>query len=89
MTAIRNLFGTLELVPNRFQDEVAADVADLYLIDPDSWERCYLQGYETKELARDGLAENREITVDASLIATNPEANAIVADISTNIAGVA
>jgi len=82
-------FGTLELTPNRFQDEVAADVADLYLIDPDSWERCYLQGYETKELARDGLAENREITVDASLIATNPEANSIVADINTLIAGVA
>jgi len=82
-------FGTLELVPNRFQPEVAADVADLYLIDPDSWERCYLQGYQTKELARDGLAENREISVDFSLIALNPEANSIVADIDTAIAGVA
>jgi len=82
-------FGTLELVPNRFQPEVAADTADLYLIDPDSWERCYLQGYQTKELARDGLAENREISVDFSLIASNPEANAIVADINTATPGVA
>lgn len=80
-------FGTLELVPNRFQDEVATDVADLYLIDPESWERCYLQGYQTKELARDGLAENREISVDFSLIAMNPEANAVVADIDTSLAG--
>ena len=82
-------FGTLELVPNRFQDEVAADVADLYLLDTELWERCYLQGYETKELARDGLAENREISVDASLIALNPEGNAVVADIDTAIAATA
>ena len=81
-------FGTLELVPNRFQPEVSAGVSDLYLLDPDTWERCYLQGYETKELARNGLAENREITVDYSLIALNPEANAIVADIDTTAAGV-
>jgi len=79
-------YGTLELVPNRFQDEVATDVADLYLIDPDTWERCYLQGYETKELARDGLAENREISVDCSLIALNPEANAIIGDLDTSLA---
>jgi hypothetical protein len=82
-------FGTLELVPNRFQDEVASGVSDLYLIDPELWERCYLQGYETKELARDGLAENREISVDFSLIALNPEGNAVVADIDTTTAGVA
>lgn len=82
-------FGTLELVPNRFQSTIAANAADLYLIDPDSFERCYLQGYETKELARDGLGENREISVDASLICLNPEANAVVADINTAIAAVA
>jgi len=64
-------FGTLELVPNRFQDEVAADVADLYLIDPELWERSYLQGYETNELARDGLTQNREISVDVSLCSLN------------------
>jgi hypothetical protein len=85
-------FGTLELVPNRFQPQAHAadaDVADLYLIDPELWERSYLQGYETKELARDGLAENREITVDASLCSLNEEGNAIVADIDTALAGVA
>lgn len=83
-------FGTLELVPNRFQPQAhAADatVADLYLIDPDSWERAYLQGYETKELARNGVAENRQITVDVTLCAINPEANAVFADINTAVAG--
>lgn len=82
-------YGVLELVPNRFQPEVATQVADLYLIDPESWEVAYLQGYETKELARDGLGENREISVDVSLCALNPEANAVVADIDTAIAAVA
>jgi len=82
-------FGTLELIPNRFQDEVAAAVSDLYLIDPETWERAYLQGYETNELSRDGLGENREITVDFTLCALNEEGNAIVADIDTALAGVA
>ncbi len=82
-------FGTLELVPNRFQSEVATNVADLYLIDPELWERSYMQGYITKELARDGLAENREISVDASLCSFNEEGNAIVADIDTSIVAVA
>jgi hypothetical protein len=82
-------FGTLELVPNRFQPEVDTDVSDLYLIDPELWERTYLQGYETKDLARTGTAANRQITVDASLCALNPEGNAVVADIDTTPAAVA
>ena len=82
-------FGTLELIPNRFQPVVAAGVADLYLLDPELWERAYLQGYETNELARDGLGENREITVDTTLCSLNEEGNAVVADIDTALAATA
>lgn len=82
-------FGTLELVPNRFQPEVATDVSDLYLIDPELWERSYLDGYQTKVLARTGLAENREISVDVTLCSLNEEGNAIVADIDTTTPAVA
>jgi len=83
-------YATVELVPNRFQPDSEAGVsADLYLIDPDLWERSYLQGYETKELSRDGLAENREISVDFSLCSLNEEGNAVVADVSTSLAAVA
>jgi len=82
-------FGTLELVPDRFMPNSAADEADLYLIDPDTWEKSYLQGYETKELARTGLAENREISVDVTLCALNPEGNAVVADIDLTTPAVA
>ena len=77
-------FGTLELVPNRFQPATDTDEADLYLIDPTSWERSYLSGYETKPLARTGTAETRQMTVDFALCALNPEANAVVADIATD-----
>ena len=82
-------FGTLNLVPNRFQPEVAAAVADMYLLDGDSWEVSFLQGYETKELARTGIADNREITCDVTLCATNPEANAVFADIDVALPAVA
>lgn len=82
-------YGTLNLVPNRFQPEVAADVSDMYLLDPDTWEISFLQGYETETLARTGLAENREITCDVTLCSLNEEANAIIADIDTAIPAVA
>jgi len=76
-------YGTLELCPNRFQPEVSAGVSDLYLIDPDYWEVGYLQGYETKSLARTGLAENREISVDFTLCAVNERSSASVRSIDT------
>tara|TARA_R110000803_G_scaffold210829_1_gene284089 strand:- start:30138 stop:31229 length:1092 start_codon:yes stop_codon:yes gene_type:complete len=82
-------FGTLELVPNRFQADSSAGAADLFLLDPDLWERSYLQGYETKELARDGLGENREISVDVTLCSLNEEGNAVIADIDYTVAAVA
>lgn len=82
-------YGSLELVPNRFQPEVATAVADFYLIDPDYWEMSYLQGIEVKELARDGLGENREMSVDFSLISMAEEASAVVADIDTSVAAIA
>lgn len=82
-------FGTLELVPNRFQPDSASGASDLFLIDPELWERSYLQGYETKELARDGLGENREISVDVTLCSLNEEGNAVVADIDYALAGTA
>lgn len=82
-------FGTVELTPNRFQPEVAAGVSDLYLIDTDYWEVGYLQGYETKPLARTGLAENREISVDFALCAMNERSSAAVRSIDTAIPWIA
>ena len=82
-------YGILELVPSLFQPQTATGTADLYLIDPLLWERAYLQGYETKELARIGLADNREISVDFTLCSLNESGSAVVADVSETLAGVA
>lgn len=81
-------YGVLELVPSLFQPQSATDTADLYLLDPLLWERAYLQGYETKELARTGLADNREISVDFTLCSLNESGSAVVADVSETLAGV-
>jgi len=82
-------YGTLELIPDRFMEDVGTNIANAYLIDPTLWEKSYLSGYRTKTLARDGLAENREISVDVTLISTNEEGNAVIAEIDTAIAATA
>jgi len=78
-------FATVELVPNRFQPESAAGVADLYLIDTDYWSTSFLQGYETKDLARTGLADNREITVDYTLCSLAERSSAAVRSLDTTL----
>lgn len=79
-------FGTVELTPNRFQPTyTAADtgsVCDVYFIDVDWWELSFLQGYETKELARTGTADNRQITVDYCLVALAENGSSVIADIT-------
>lgn len=82
-------FATLELAPNRFQQDTGAGSADLFILDPDYWEASYLQGFETKELARDGLGENREISCDVTICSLAEEASAVVADIDYTLAMVA
>lgn len=79
-------FATVVLTPNRFQPVVAADVSDLYFIDPDLWELSFLRNYYMKELATTGLAENRGLAVDYTLISYNEEGNAAVCDIDETAA---
>lgn len=82
-------YGTIELTPSLFQPEVDTGVADMYFIDPLLWERAYLQGYETKELARTGLATNREISVDFTLCSLNEAGSSVFADIDVTLPAVA
>ncbi len=82
-------FASLELVPNRFQPDSQVTAADLFIVDPDLWELSMLQGYQLKELARTGTAENRQITVDYTLCSLNEEGNGVVADIDYTLPGVA
>jgi len=90
-------FGTLTMVPNRLQPlydaggyayptvdthEVSGTAfADLFILDPEYLSLCYLKGYRTDTLAKTGLAENRQMSVDWSLIVNTEKAHGMIAAI--------
>jgi len=79
-------FGTLELIPNRLQQTykdsgASDDVADVFILDPEYLSLCYLKGYQTDTLAKTGLAENRQMSVDWSLIVNTEKAHGIIGDV--------
>lgn len=78
-------FGTLDLVPNRLQQlqQTAApdDSCIVFYLDPEYLSLCYLQGYRTEMLAKTGLAENRQMSVDWTLIVHTEVAHGMSTDI--------
>ena len=82
-------FGTLDLVDNRLQQLYAADdgdCANVYIIDPQYLSIGYLHGYRTEPLAKTGLADNRQIAVDWTLIVHTEKAHGVIADIDPTLA---
>lgn len=77
-------FGTLDIVPNRLQQRqttaVANDSAIVFILDPEYAELCYLEGYRTDVLAKTGLAENRQMSVDWTLIVNTEKAHGMITD---------
>lgn len=80
-------FGTLLLVPNRLQMSYGAAFAgpaldaansDVFVLDPEYLSLCYMKGYRTDTLAKTGLAENRQMSVDWSLIVNTEKAHGII-----------
>lgn len=76
-------FGTLTMVPNRLQQSYTATTlaADVFILDPEYLSLCYLKGYRTDTLAKTGLAENRQMSVDWSLIVNTEKAHGIIANV--------
>ena len=80
-------FGTLMFVPNRLQQKHAdstgaeLDAADVFILDPQYLQLGYLHGYRTETLAKTGLAENRQMSVDWTLIVGNESAQGMIGDI--------
>ena len=58
---------TVNLVANRLQGVESAGQATLYILDPALIELSYLQGYKVLEIAKAGLADKRQMSVDWSL----------------------
>ena len=80
-------FGTLTMVPNRLQasygaayDTPALDAvnSDVFILDPEYLSLCFLKGYRTDSLAKTGLAENRQMSVDFSLIVNTEKAHGLI-----------
>lgn len=86
-------FGTLTMVPNRIQQKyndgtagTPIEVADVFILDPEYLELSFLKGYQTDMLAKTGLAENRQMSVDWSLIVNTEKAHGIIGTINPNVA---
>lgn len=75
-------FGTLELVPNRTQLHYTVSATttccNVYLFDRDYWEVSYLQGIQTKELGKTGLADERLMSVDYTNCALQEKSSAVL-----------
>ena len=82
-------FGTLKLVSNRLQpaDENGNHFA--FVLDPSYLSISYLEGYRTDTLAKTGLSEKREISVDFGLRCHVEESQALIANIDPAEAAVA
>jgi hypothetical protein len=72
-------FGTLNVIPNRFQRE-----RDAFLLDPEYASVCYLRPIQAVELAKTGDAEKRMVISEFGLKVLNEGAHAIVADLNVS-----
>lgn len=80
-------FGTLKLVPNRLQMSYGASYAspsltaansDVFILDPEYLSMSYMGGYRTDTLAKTGLSENRQMSVDWTLVVHTEKAHGLI-----------
>jgi len=76
----------LEMVPNRIQQEEATDNDNVFIIDPSMVRMGVLRGMQAERLAKNGLAENWQISIDMTLKVLNQKSHAVIADINDAIA---
>jgi hypothetical protein len=74
-------FGTIKLVPNRLQPMAANGTAVAFLLDPEYVSLSYLEGYRTDTLAKTGLSEKRQISVDWGLRVHTEKAHGMLVNI--------
>ena len=82
-------YGSVVFVPNRIQAATAASHSTVFLIDPDYLRIGYMWGPRVDELAKTGLADNRQMSQSFTLKCLNEEAHALVADIDEAVPMVA
>lgn len=70
-------FGTLKLVPNRFQR-----ARTLFCLEMEKWKVAYLRPFQTEDLAKTGDSDAKHIIVEYALEACNEAASGAVRDLS-------
>jgi hypothetical protein len=79
-------FGTLQLKANRLQpdhhDSGTTHTYDVFILDPQYLALSYIGGYKTEDLAKTGLANNKQMSVDWTLKCFNEKSQAIIGDIN-------
>mgnify|MGYP000421591461 CR=1 FL=1 len=70
-------FGSVQVVPNRFQRNRTA-----FVLDPEYAEVAFLRDFEVQDLAKTGDAEDRQIVVEFGLQVSNEKAHGVIADLS-------
>lgn len=72
-------FGTVKIIPNRFQRS-----RDGWVINEDLWAISYLRPVKIEDLAKTGDAEKKMIITELSLEARNEAGSGLVADLTTS-----
>ena len=71
-------FGTMKIVPNRFQRD-----RTLFVLDFDYWAIAYLRKFNQKDLAVTGDAKRKQILAEYTLVSRQEAASGKVADLTT------
>jgi len=77
---------TLDLIPNRLQQNTASNVSTAFLIDPSKLELSYLSSFTAERLAKVGLSEEWLMSVDYTLVVNTEKAHGMVTDIDNTLA---
>ena len=80
----------LEMRANRMQQtylngDTTTTVASIEIYDPAFWNQGFLQGYESAPLAKTGLADNRQLSVDYTLRSLNEKSSGLIADVDPTV----
>lgn len=70
-------FGTLKVVPNRFQRTRTA-----FILESEKWKVAYLRPFQTDDLAKTGDSDAKQIVVEYTLESCNEAASGAVRDLS-------
>ena len=81
--------GTLDLLSNPIMQDAGVDRAHVGIFTTDFWALGFLDGPVTRPLARDGLADNREVIAYWTLKCLNERASGMVTDIDPTAAVIA